>query len=60
MKLYRDKQREIGKTEIRGVFVKTERHKAIKSHIKHLLRLHDRGVTDQEIYEKLNRIDLER
>ena len=49
MKAYRDKQREIGKTEIRGLFVKTEDHKIIKDHIKLIIRLKDRGITDDEI-----------
>ena len=60
MKAYRDKQREIGKTEIRSLFVKTQDHKIIKDHIKLIIRLRDRGITDDEIYNKLNRIDLER
>lgn len=51
---YREKQRALGRTEIRGIFCDTEDHKEMKLHIKHLLRLKGEGKNDEEIYNRLS------
>jgi len=56
---FREKQKEKGNAEVRGLYCKKECHKDIKSHIKHILRLHDKGITDEQIRSRLARIDLE-
>jgi hypothetical protein len=58
-KNWRDKQKALGRGEVRGVFVKKESHKEIKAHIKHILRLTEKGITHEHISNRLARIDLE-
>ena len=56
---FREKQKEKGNAEVRGLYCKKECHKDIKSHIKHILRLHDKGITVEQIRSRLARIDLD-
>ena len=56
---YRVKQKAIGKAELRGLFVKKELHKDIKLHVKHIIRLVEKGIDNEHIYNRLVRIDLE-
>ena len=56
---YREKQRALGNTEIRGIFCKTDDHKLMKQHIKHILRLKGEGLTNDDINNRLARGHLE-
>jgi len=56
---YRDNQIKIGKAELRGLFVKKELHKHVKLHIKHIIRLIEKGIEHDHISDRLARIDLE-
>ena len=56
---YREKQRALGRTEIRGIFCDTEEHKEMKLHIKHILRLKGEGKTNDDIYNRLARSNME-
>ena len=55
VKTYREKQRSLGRTEIRSIFCDTEEHKDMKLHIKHLLRLKGEGKSDEQIHNRLSR-----
>ena len=59
VKTFRERQKEKGNAEIRGVFINKELHTEMKSHIKHIQRLLEKGITNEHISNRLARIDLE-